>query len=267
MSLNCSLCKKTFTSKQSLDYHIKHEVCKKLKKCEKCGQRFATKSTLAYHTENGVCEKKKKHVIKLKTDSYEDLSKNALLLKIAHLEGENEALKNNPKTVNNNLMIFPTEFGKENIEKICMKLGDILKPIVKLDPSVGILRLSEKIHKTTEFPEYHNFYTKSEKSNYALVSDGKTFRNKPKKTVIDELIEHKREILNSYFDKNEDNLGKNVVEKYMKYQELLDSDKEVRRALALEIGGLLLDMKEIIANDDKTRQMLKKVEEGHFELD
>ena len=74
-------------------------------------------------------------------------------------------------------------------------------------------------------------------------------------------------MLNTYVDSNELQLGKQVLDKYDKYQDKLDSDPVFRRNLELEIGGLLLDMKEIIANDEKTRRLLQKVDEGHFELD
>jgi len=85
--------------------------------------------------------------------------------------------------------------------------------------------------------------------------------------VIDQIIENKRTILNEYVDSNEEHLGKKVLDKYEKYQNRLDSDSSFRRNLELEIAGLLLDMKAIIADDEKTRKLLQKVDEGNFELD
>jgi hypothetical protein len=41
---------------------------------------------------------------------------------------------------------------------------------------------------------------------------------------------------------------------------------EIRKTLELEIGGLLLDMKSVIAIDEKTRKLLDKVSEGDFVL-
>jgi hypothetical protein len=146
------------------------------------------------------------------------------------------------------------------------KIGDIIGPLLKYDTNNSIPSLFEKIHTAKQLPEYHNIYTTSEKSNFALVSDGTTFKNRPKKTVIDQIIGDKMELLTGYINENGEQLGGEVQDKYEKYQERLD-EPEFRRKLGLEIGGLLLDMKAIIADDERTRRLLKKVDEGDFELD
>jgi hypothetical protein len=168
-------------------------------------------------------------------------------------KGENRGLKGHPTNINNtingginNVVVFPTAYGKEDIDYICQKLGDIVGPLIKHQTFSSIPCLFEKIHK-----------------NWGDTS----FNNKPKKTVIDQIIEDKRSILNNYADSNEKQLGRQVLDKYEKYQDKLDSDPSFRRNLELEIGGLLLDMKSIIANDEKTRNLLQKVDEGNFELD
>jgi hypothetical protein len=130
----------------------------------------------------------------------------------------------------------------------------------------SIPRLFHKIHNNQAIPEYHNVYSKSERSNYALISDGKTFNNKPKKNVIDQIIDSKRLILREYVDSNGDQLGEKVLQKYERYQDLIDDDEEFRKNLELEIGGMLLDMKSVIANDEKTRQLLEKVNEGDLDF-
>jgi hypothetical protein len=61
-------------------------------------------------------------------------------------------------------------------------------------------------------------------------------------------------------------LGEKVLRKYERYQDELDSNSQFRKDLELEIGGFLLDMKTVIANDDKTRKLLDKVIDGDFEL-
>ena len=270
MDMSCHYCGKIFSSKQNLNYHIDNTVClKSTKKCYKCNHEFSNKTMLKYHIDNNVCVKKTKYQITLKNDvrdKYKELNKEELLLKIAHLEGENKALKENPRNINN-VIVFPTAYGKENINRICEKMGDILGPLVKYQTFNSIPCLFEKIHKNDQLVEYHNVFTTSEKSSYASVHDGKRFNNKPKKTVIDQIIEDKRSILNNYVDSNEEQLGNQVLDKYEKYQNKLDSDPCFRRNLELEIGGLLLDMKSIIADDEKTRQLLQKVDQGNFELD
>ena len=66
------------------------------------------------------------------------------------------------------------------------------------------------------------------------------------------------------------NMVTNWVEKilsvYKKYKDKIDDDLEFRKNLEVEIGGLLLDMKSVIANDERTRKLLDKVTEGRFDL-
>jgi hypothetical protein len=129
--MSCSNCNKTFSSRQNLDYHVTNKVCQKFdKKCKKCGHIFSSKVMLKYHVDNDVCEKKIKKKIQLKKDhleQYEVFTKDELILKVVHLEGENQALKENPMNVNNvnnvqnNLMFFPSAYGKEDIDYICKK--------------------------------------------------------------------------------------------------------------------------------------------------
>lgn len=273
MNHHCENCKKSFTTKQSLNYHVIRGVCiKSSKTCNNCGHQFKNIKMLEYHLANKVCEKKEKPKIKLKkefVEKYKDYTKEELLYELAETKGENRALKENPQNINNiqNNIVFPTAYGKESVDYICQKLGDIFGQLVKHQTFSSIPGLFERIHKNEQLIEYHNVFTTSEKSSYASVHDGKRFNNKPKKTVIDQIIEDKRTMLNNYVDSNESQLGKQVLDKYDKYQDKLDSDPVFRRNLELEIGGLLLDMKEIIANDEKTRRLLHKVDEGHFELD
>lgn len=269
--MSCQNCNRTFSSEKNLKYHIEHNVCQKSnKKCEKCGHIFTSKTMLKYHIEHNVCNIKIKPKITLKkelTEKYKDYSKEELILKVANLEGQNQALIENPRNVNNNILVFPSAYGKEDINMICKKMGDILGPLIKYHTSNSIPYLFEKMHTTKQLPEYHNVYTTSEKSNFALVSDGEKFRNRPKRTVIDQIIEDKKEILSTYVDKNDEQLGEAVLSKYEEYHDKVESDPTFRRNLEMEIGGLLLDMKAIIADDDKTRRLLKKVDEGNFELD
>lgn len=269
----CQKCNKEFSSKQRINYHITRKVCEKTnKRCEKCDHLFKTKAMLKYHLENNVCQKNIQNQLDPNKNDIgiDHISKRDLYEENLRLNGQLIALKENPQMkiekqqIN---VIFPTTYGQEDINHICRKLGDILHPLVSKKPFQSIPCLFEKIHKNKELPEYHNVYTTSEKSSYALVSDGVRFCNRPKKSVIDQIIEDKCSILNEYIDSNGQQLGEKVLEKYEKYQEKLDSDPVFRRNLELEIGGMLLDMKAIIADDEKTRRLLEKVNLGNFELD
>jgi len=267
---DCCKCGKHMKSKTSLNYHINNKVCCKTDKtCPQCGKSFKTKQNQKYHIQQKVCDAptvtKPKLVLK---SSYDQLSREELIVRLSQAEGKYEAIIENPQSVtnNHNIIVFPNAFGKEDLMHIQQKLGDILGPLLKNNTFNSIPSLFTQIHNNKQLPEYHNVYSTSERSSYALVSDGETFKYKPKKTVIDQIIESKRSILNSYVDNNGDQLGEKVLRKYEKYQERLDDDTEFRKSLELEIGGLLLDMKSVIADDEKTSRLLDKVNEGQFEL-
>ena len=283
--MNCPQCGKTLTSTKALNYHIMHRVCDNKDKlvCIQCGKRLATKSGYLYHTQNQVCQPKltnndqpkPKLKLKLKTDQrYDDMEKEELREKlrkaelvIAQMTGKYEALRENPQKIKNNIIVFPKEFGKEDMKYIQQKLGDILGPMITQHPFRSIPILFNKIHNNDKLPEYHNVYVASERSKYALISDGTSFIYHPKKTIIDQIIEDKRHILNTYVDANGEQLGEKVLTKYERYQNQLDDDSSFRKDLELEIGGLLLNMKSVIANDEHTRKLLDKVNEGNFELE
>ena len=70
--MECELCHRKFTSKQTLDYHLTHGVCTKQnqnKTCPYCGFIFTAHSALLNHVSHNVCGgvKKPKPVLKLKT--------------------------------------------------------------------------------------------------------------------------------------------------------------------------------------------------------
>jgi len=276
--LTCSNCSKSFSNRVNFQHHVSHKICKNFyeKICPTCKQQFSTKQMCQYHITHKVCESRKtqpKLKLKLKPklkSNYDRLNKEELVEELIHLKTKYETLLEHPQNINqtntNNIIVFPNEYGKEDIELITQRLGDILGTVIRQNTFHSIPSLFEKIHNNEKLPEYHNIYTKSEKSGYVLISDGKKFKYKPKKTVIDQIIEDKRSILNDYIDCNGEQLGDKVLKKYEKYQESIDDDPSFRKELEMEIGGLLLDMKSIIADDEKTRELLSKIDACDFEL-
>ena len=98
------------------------------------------------------------------------------------------------------------------------------------------------------------------------IEDEGRFRYRPKKTIIDQVIEDKRSLINLYIEQHADQIGEKLLQRYETYQAQIDENPEFRKQLEMEIGGFLLDMKEVIANDEKTRRLLEQVEGGHFDL-
>ena len=66
---------------------------------------------------------------------------------------------------------------------------------------------------------YHNVYTQSERSKYALVSDGTSFKYRPKKTIITQIIEDKRYLISTYIKNHADQFDDRVYDKFEDYQD------------------------------------------------
>src|SRR5688500_6231394 len=97
MYQRCDDCGKIFKRKSNLNYHLDKKVCIKLKKtCINCGHQFKNIKMLEYHIENKVCNKKEKPKIVVKKEileKYRDYSKEELIITVANLEGQCQALK------------------------------------------------------------------------------------------------------------------------------------------------------------------------------
>jgi len=267
----CPSCHKIMSSRANLDNHIIKNVCRKQDRmCQNCGKLFKRKENCIYHVNQSVCTRKKvKLILKNKTLlPVNQLEKQLTQMteKFNQMKGKYEALRENPQNINN-IIVFPSSYGKEDIVYIRQKLGDIVGNTIKNHPFNSIPILFDKIHNNDQLPEYHNVYVNNERSNYVMVSDGKEFKYEAKKRIIDQIIEDKRSILNQYIDDNGEKIAEKVLAKYEKYQNQIDENSEFRKNLEVEIGGLLLNMKAVIANDEKTRTLLDKVTEGKYELD
>lgn len=137
-------------------------------KCQNCGKFFSSTSSHKYHVNHHVCDKHNPPSVKVQ-------------LKLNY--------NNTSNTSRDELKeIFCVAFGKEDMNYIQQKLGDTLETLITNDPLHSIPALFNKIHNNDQLPEYQNVYVGSERSNYAMVSDGQMFKHKPKKLVIDQII-------------------------------------------------------------------------------
>lgn len=292
----CPLCWQNFASKQRMESHLSANVCanqmkKKLAKtCQICGHVFCNKLTLEKHLKKTPCglsqsqtEKKKIPKLKVKMVSkekpLEEYNKKELISLVEKLKkadatqkSENVNITNiNNGTINNNVqnirIVFPSAFGKEDIEFICQRLGDILTPLAKHYTSNSIFQLFEKIHTNEKLPEYHNVYCSNVNSRIAYVSNGHRFQCRPKNAIIDQIIENKKDILENYIVKNAEKLTERVYQQYEKQRDLLDNKPELLNDLKLEIACSLANMKHIIENEENERIMLKQANNGYYELD
>ena len=288
----CLICNKSLSSSENLAYHLENKVCQKPDKtCPLCNKIFRTKQNCLYHMSRRVCLRASKPKLVLKS-TYQQMSKNDLIAQVTQLRSQLAIIATAPmptpasiptsmtpitETTHQAVSVpvdvlsptpsvlsgtFPAKFGSENLEHIQEQAGDLIGPLLKNHTYRSITALFIKIHNNEKLPEYHNVCVTSERSGYALVSDGSSFRYRPKKVIVDQIIEDTRSMLNEYIEINLEQLGDKVVQKFENYQDQLDTNTEFQKALDTEIGGLLLDMKDVITSDEKTRQLLDKAVGG-----
>ena len=159
----CIKCNKVFANSQSLKYHITRNVCdkKKKNKCENCDYVFKTGAMLKYHLEHGVCNNNNKKDIPLKkkiimknkfVEKYENYSKEELILKISHLEGEKCFLTENPKIINN--------INKQQINNIDLFINIVVPPsFLSPDTFENVMRMTPNLLSDATFLEKR--YTKN----------------------------------------------------------------------------------------------------------
>ena len=167
----------------------------------------------------------------------------AIYINSSLVNNNNIVININPENKNNALV----PFGKENINVVMDKLGDIIKPLLD-DLKHSIPRLLTIIHGSDDLKEYQNIYLPSLTSTYVRGHNGRLFENIPKNEAIDEIIESKRSIINDYLENNLDELGEYIYEKNLKHNDDIDSDKEYKNNIIARVIGTI-SVKNILQTD------------------
>ena len=272
MEYQCKQCTKILKSKKSFIYHTKNRVCEKNKQiCFKCHLEMSSKQMLKYHIENKVCEKKtikpKIQFKKQPPEKYLNYTKQDLILKVANLEGQLEALKENPQTQNINIdkqqinviniQVPPAFLTLDTLPILTKMLPDLLPNALSKHPTEFISFLIKETNCNPKRPIFNSAQITNKKDPYAKISDGKKYVFAPKKQVISQLIENKKSLLQEYVDKNGDKYGEKILKRYYRYIDLLDEDPETIKDLETEITCMLLNLSEIIASDDWSQNLLE----------
>jgi len=279
----CPSCNKIFTRKSALDYHVNHNVCLKSnnKICPECGKKFSTVQMCHYHIKHGVCmnetivkptvilkEINEKMIPKEITGetteeiigkiSTNDMTTEQMKHRIAHLEGENKALKEHPQTVNQtiNIVVPPAFLSIENYEQTMKHLPNLLHEALSRHPSNFIRYLIQETNCNPQLPLYNSIRITNQKSQIIHVSDGKEYIFASRKQIIDDLIQNKRDILQEYVDQNGERYGEKILKRYENYLEALDTKKDVQKELEIDIIVMLLNMSKIICSDEWSRKLL-----------
>ena len=112
----CPMCDRTFASKQMCQYHVLHNVCKKNIKVV-THEPVTIKSILQFDNLDG--DEMLTELIRMNT-------------KLMQVSAKYDTLKENPQQQINNVNVFPSAYGTEDVLKIQQqRMGDIFGRIIK----------------------------------------------------------------------------------------------------------------------------------------
>jgi hypothetical protein len=230
----CTKCHKILSSQVNLDNHMVKNVCRREDRiCPRCGKLFKRKDNCLHHLEKNVCDRiKTKIILKPVISVLQDQMIEKLTAELNIMRGKCEALRENPRT--QNITLYPSTFGTDNMINVMKRIQTYERPVENIkSSSENIKSSSERIH------------------------IGK---------IIDQIIDDKRSIINQYVSDNGEQVGKKILAKYERFQDQPRDDSSFRRDLGIEICGLLLNMKSVIAKDEKTARLLDEVECSELDL-
>jgi hypothetical protein len=141
--------------------------------------------------------------------------------------------KPNITNVNIQQNIIVTPFGKEDISFLTLK--DYKKIFNKGCYSIPeILKL---IHCNENKPEFMNVYIKNFKDEYMFTFDGKDWDIEKKDDVLNNMIENKKNLLESKFDDMQSELPQYAITMFKKFLERSDND-EVKNSIKDELKNM-----------------------------
>jgi hypothetical protein len=215
-----------------------------------------------YHQKNNVCggfTQVPEPTTPL-AEKYGNMSKQELMLKLAETEGKYEALKDNPQTVNNDnrVVIVPPAFlTPDTYPQWIQSMPKLLHDALSKHPNNFITYLIKETNCNPDLPLFNSVKLTNKKEPFIQISDGEKYVYAPKKEIITQLIDNKREILQRYIDDNHDRYGEKLLKIYERYITYLeDNEDEAFKELEVQIICMLLNVSEVIGSDDWSKKLL-----------
>lgn len=272
----CSHCNKSFLSKKALIYHGNHNVCMKSPNvCGICGKQFTSNTALTYHMAHKVCfsqekeQPQKKIKLTLKCN-HQHYTTEELLQKVSQLEGKLATLSENPQTINNNqisqisqinnqinIIVPPAFLTLDNGQTLMKHMPNLLHNALSKHPSNFISYLIKETNCNPNLPLYNSIKITNKREPYAQISDGEKYIYASKKSIITQLIENKRHILQEYVDNHGDKYGEKILKRYQNYVDFLDDEKEALKELEVDIICMLLNVSDLIGSEDWSKKLLE----------
>jgi len=282
----CDLCNRSFKRKENMTNHKLKNVCQgKDYQCTYCKSSFTSKGSLNRHlrhmctqpenkesnTNDKNCDSENNELLILIKDMQSQINKltNGNTLHgnmtannnnnntISNVNNVNNNVNNNNNTMNITINVVP--FGKEDISKI--DKTDLLK--VFKSGFNSALQLTETTHFNPKYPEFHNVYISNMKNKYAMTYDGSDWSLVMKDELIDKMYDKKRDYIEENMDDFLDSLSNSQIKALRRWMDSKDDHPYVqkikndmklmlynKRKLAMNVKYQQIDLVEDI--DDQT---------------
>jgi hypothetical protein len=271
----CEKCQKEFQKKSNYLTHInrkksciteEHDQLKLGKRtCQYCFDIYA--SPYAMKTHMNICKKQPTEIDELKQIIVQlnDKLTNAMIEQNNKLTNELKEIKekvDKPNITNNNTFnvqnIIVVPYGKEDISFLTLK--DYKKIFNK--GCYSIPEIVKLIHCNDNKPEFMNVYIKNFKDGYMFTFDGQDWDIEKKDDVINNMIENKKNLLESKFEDYQDELPKYAIDMFKKFLEKSD-DNEVINSVKDELKNMFYkNRNHIRKNTIMKNERMKKIKNG-----
>jgi hypothetical protein len=256
----CEKCKLEFSKKYNYDQHIKRKTPCVLEEkeqydvgkrsCQYCPKILSSVHGAKVHMT--TCKYKPSDVEKL-TQIIIELNEKINVMS-EKIDKPNIINNNNTFNVQQNIIVVP--FGKEDLSYLTLK--DYKKIFNK--GCFSIPEIIKLIHCNDDKPEYMNVYVKNFKDEYMFTFDGKDWDIEKKDVVLNNMIENKKNLLESKFDDMQNELPQYAITMFKKFLERSDDD-EVIANIKDELKNMFYKNRHHVVKTIKNIKPIKKLKE------
>jgi hypothetical protein len=159
---------------------------------------------------------------------------------------QQKIINNNTINVQQNIIVTP--FGKEDLSFLTLK--DYTKIFNK--GCYSIPEIVKLIHCNEDKPEFMNVYIKNFKDEYMFTFDGKDWDIEKKDDVLNNMIENKKNLLESKFDDMQDSLPQYAINMFKKFLERSDNN-EVKNSIKDELKNMFYKNRNCVSKFKKPK--------------
>ena len=209
--------------------------------CDFCESSFSTYAHKRRH-ELHRCKENKESFYKILYQQSQNEKKEFLaILEKERMENKKQielllSKVGNTTNIQNNIQL--NSYGNEDLSHLNNKLLDSLVKI----PYGMIPKMIEAVHFNDEKPENKNIMLPNKNDNKIKIFRNNKWIYKNKEDVINDLIDGKSFIMDTYYDNNQDNFKTTTITNYSKFKEIFNNaDKELLEKIKNDCELIMLN--------------------------